>query len=221
MKAAFRRSTRPPCRKWPECWNRKASIPWRLCENGVAQALLPAVSRFLSTLFAGITRCRIKSVPMSGDAAGRSACATALIRQREQVRRQILQVLRRQFVGRHDRPRHHLPRIGKVVLYPTAALTFGESVKRRTDLHAPSVDQMAGPAAVRLVKQRTLRGKIRRIVESGGVLLVEFQQKRRQRIQLRIGQLDGWHRSPRTHRRRAFEMLDHPCLLYTSPSPRD
>src|ERR1035437_4687470 len=36
----------------------------------VAQALLPAVSRLVST------RCRPKSVPMSGDAAGRSACAT-------------------------------------------------------------------------------------------------------------------------------------------------
>src|SRR5450759_2035459 len=35
----------------------------------VAQALVPAVSRLVSTLF--------KSVPMSGDAAGRSACATS------------------------------------------------------------------------------------------------------------------------------------------------
>src|ERR1017187_8798929 len=43
----------------------------------VAQALLPAVSRLVSTRFACVARCRIKSVPMSGDAAGRSACATS------------------------------------------------------------------------------------------------------------------------------------------------
>ena len=42
----------------------------------VAQALVPAVSRLVSTLFVGVRRCRTKSVPMSGDAAGRSACAT-------------------------------------------------------------------------------------------------------------------------------------------------
>ena len=42
----------------------------------VAQALVPAVSRLVSTRFAGVTRCRTKSVPRSGDAAGRSACAT-------------------------------------------------------------------------------------------------------------------------------------------------
>src|ERR1035441_10171413 len=45
----------------------------------VAQALVPAVSRLVSTRFAGGTRCRTKSVPRSGDAAGRSACATALL----------------------------------------------------------------------------------------------------------------------------------------------
>src|ERR1035438_7776969 len=43
----------------------------------VAQALVPAVSRLVSTRFAGVTRCRTKSVPMSGDAAGMSACATS------------------------------------------------------------------------------------------------------------------------------------------------
>ena len=42
----------------------------------VAQALVPAVSRLVSTRVAGVTRCRTKSVPMSGDAAGMSACAT-------------------------------------------------------------------------------------------------------------------------------------------------
>src|ERR1019366_5643007 len=43
----------------------------------VAQALVPAVSRLVSTLVAGVTRCRTKNVPTSGDAAGRSACATS------------------------------------------------------------------------------------------------------------------------------------------------
>src|ERR1039458_1725392 len=43
----------------------------------VAQALVPAVSRLVSTQIAGVRLCRTKSVPMSGDAPGRSACATA------------------------------------------------------------------------------------------------------------------------------------------------
>src|ERR1035441_7535138 len=42
----------------------------------VAQALVPAVSRLVSTGVAGLARCRAKSVPMSGDAGGRRACAT-------------------------------------------------------------------------------------------------------------------------------------------------
>src|ERR1035438_9856372 len=42
----------------------------------VAQALVPAVSRLVSTGVAGLARCRAKSFPMGGDAAGRSACAT-------------------------------------------------------------------------------------------------------------------------------------------------
>jgi hypothetical protein len=46
-------------------------------DGDVAQALAPAVSRLISTLFVGVTRCRTKSVPMSGDAAGMSACATS------------------------------------------------------------------------------------------------------------------------------------------------
>src|ERR1035437_7494754 len=41
----------------------------------VAQALVPAVSRLVSTRFARATPCWAKSVPMSGDAAGRRACA--------------------------------------------------------------------------------------------------------------------------------------------------
>src|ERR1019366_8380060 len=45
-------------------------------KTAVAQALVPAVSRLVSTRVAGLARCRAKSVPMSGDAAGRSACAT-------------------------------------------------------------------------------------------------------------------------------------------------
>src|ERR1035437_6327580 len=43
----------------------------------VAQALVPAVSRLVSTRAACVTRCRTKSVPLSGDAAGMSACATS------------------------------------------------------------------------------------------------------------------------------------------------
>jgi len=43
----------------------------------VAQALVPAVSRLVSTHFAGEAQCRTRSVPMSGDAAGMSACATS------------------------------------------------------------------------------------------------------------------------------------------------
>src|ERR1017187_5932933 len=46
----------------------------------VAQALVPAVSRLVSTRLACVTRCRTKSVPMSGDAAGTSACATSSAR---------------------------------------------------------------------------------------------------------------------------------------------
>src|ERR1035438_6215314 len=45
-------------------------------KTAVAQALVPAVSRLVSTGGAGRAGCRAKSVPMSGDAAGRSACAT-------------------------------------------------------------------------------------------------------------------------------------------------
>src|ERR1019366_5965201 len=41
----------------------------------VAQALVPAVSRLVSTGVAGLARCRAKSVPMSGDAAGRGGAA--------------------------------------------------------------------------------------------------------------------------------------------------
>src|ERR1035437_5921175 len=42
----------------------------------VAQALVPAVSRLVSTRVVRGARCRTKSVPRSGDAAGMSACAT-------------------------------------------------------------------------------------------------------------------------------------------------
>jgi hypothetical protein len=46
--------------------------------QGVPSGPVPAVSRLrlVSTLFAAVAPCRTKSVPMSGDAAGRSACAT-------------------------------------------------------------------------------------------------------------------------------------------------
>jgi hypothetical protein len=43
----------------------------------VAQALVPAVSRLVPTRIAGVARCRTTNVPMSGDAAGMSACATS------------------------------------------------------------------------------------------------------------------------------------------------
>src|ERR1017187_9425214 len=52
-----------------------------------------------------------------------------LVRQGEQVRRQIFQVLQRQFVGWHDRARRHLLWIGKVVFHPTAALALGNPVQ--------------------------------------------------------------------------------------------
>src|ERR1035437_7296221 len=48
----------------------------RLMTPLVAQALVPAVSRLASTRFAGVTRCRTKSVPRRGDGAGRRAGAT-------------------------------------------------------------------------------------------------------------------------------------------------
>ena len=47
---------------------------------GVAQALVPAVSRLVSTPVADVKRCRTKGVPMSGDPAGMSACATEVRR---------------------------------------------------------------------------------------------------------------------------------------------
>src|ERR1019366_2724336 len=43
----------------------------------VAQALVPAVSRLVSTRVAGVGRRRNRSVPMSGAAAGMSASATS------------------------------------------------------------------------------------------------------------------------------------------------
>src|ERR1019366_5737317 len=45
--------------------------------QALAQGAPPAVSRLVSTLVAGVTGCRTKSVPMSGDAAGMGACATS------------------------------------------------------------------------------------------------------------------------------------------------
>src|ERR1039458_10131237 len=43
----------------------------------VAQALVPAVSRLVSTRGAGVARRRTKSVPLSGDSPGMSAGATS------------------------------------------------------------------------------------------------------------------------------------------------
>jgi hypothetical protein len=45
--------------------------------RALAQGAPPAGSRFVSTRFVTVTRCRTKSVPRSEDAAGRSACATS------------------------------------------------------------------------------------------------------------------------------------------------
>jgi hypothetical protein len=49
--------------------------------QGVASGPLPAVPRLISALFADVTRCRTKSVPRSGDAAGMSAqCHIVFVR---------------------------------------------------------------------------------------------------------------------------------------------
>src|ERR1019366_795130 len=55
--------------------------------QGVPSGPVPAVSRLVSTLLAGVTLFRTKSVPMSGDAAGMSACATSYPRGRAQRHR--------------------------------------------------------------------------------------------------------------------------------------
>ena len=75
---------------------------------------------------------------------------------REQIRGQIVQVLGRQLVGRHDGARRELLRVGEMLLHPTAAAPLGKAVERRADLHPHAVDQVAGAAVVRLVDQRAL-----------------------------------------------------------------
>src|SRR5215471_16373340 len=108
------------------------------------------------------------------------------ILQHEQIRNNIPHLWRRELVTRHDASSGERLRIPEMFLHPLLRAAALEAIQRGTELHAHSVDHVAGAALVLLISQRALDGEVRSRLQGFGVPRIELEQKCSQSVQLRV-----------------------------------